>query len=224
MRPVVKGEHPKENGIDSVFKEYGDARNHLINAIGDYCSYCENQITNPATEHTQPKVLNPQLNLSWDNFLLACINCNSIKGHQVINKNKYYWPDEHNTHLLFEFHPHGSVTVKNNLPATIDKNKAMSTIELTGLDRFGSTTSKADRRWIKRGEAWRDAEQWRISYLAGNNSQETINLLVTHSKRQGFWSVWMKVFENEEIVKQHLINAFLGTFSECQTADIDRNI
>ncbi|MGI8580747.1 MAG: hypothetical protein ACR2KX_01000, partial [Chitinophagaceae bacterium] len=81
MRPVEKGDWPQQNGDNIVYTEYGQARGELINRIGDYCSYCENQITNPHLEHEQPKSVAPGIELNWYNFLLGCVSCNSSKGH-----------------------------------------------------------------------------------------------------------------------------------------------
>ncbi|MEZ4852315.1 MAG: HNH endonuclease, partial [Bacteroidia bacterium] len=69
MRPIIKGAIPKNNeGLDIVFPDYKYARRYLIDRIGEYCSYCERKIeANLAVEHVQPKSLNPDLELSWDN-------------------------------------------------------------------------------------------------------------------------------------------------------------
>ncbi len=70
MRPINKGNHPQAHGSPVVFDTYGNARPYLINTIGDYCSYCENQITNLAVEHIQPKSQAPGIALSWNNLIL----------------------------------------------------------------------------------------------------------------------------------------------------------
>jgi hypothetical protein len=223
MRPVNKGDWPSENVEPIEFAEYGDARSYLIDRLGDYCSYCENQITNPAVEHEQPKNVAPGIERSWYNFLLACINCNSIKGHDLLNLDEFYWPDIHNTFLLFEFHPLGAVTVKTNLPASVDKNRADRTLKLTGLNRYGKgVASDADRRWVKRSQAYGKAED-ALRYFVNNNRPNDYILSITNTATStGFWSVWMRVFENEQDVIIALIGAFLNTFENCELTNIDR--
>ena len=45
MRPVFKGENPKDtNNNDIIFTEYARSRRYLIDRIGEYCSYCERKI------------------------------------------------------------------------------------------------------------------------------------------------------------------------------------
>jgi len=62
MRPVERGDHPVIEGKAVVFKKYGDARRHLVERLGRYCSYCEMRCNQPAhIEHVLPKSLNPPL-------------------------------------------------------------------------------------------------------------------------------------------------------------------
>jgi uncharacterized protein (TIGR02646 family) len=220
MRPVTKGNCPQENGVDVVFAEYGEARQHLIDRVGDFCSYCEIQITNPAVEHVQPKNHNAGLALDWDNFLLACINCNSIKGHDPIVMADYYWADIHNTFLLFDFYPLGAVTLKNNPHHSVNIATSLRTLNLTGIERYG--TSDADRRWIKRAEAWGKAED-ALEYYTNNNRPADYILSITNTATStGFWSVWMKIFENEPPVITALKSSFPNSFINCDTTDINR--
>ena len=224
MRPVEKGNIPQMNGIDIVFAEYTEAREFLIQRVGDFCSYCENQITNLAVEHIQPKARHPHLRLEWTNFLLACTNCNSIKNQQQDDNIDYYWADTHNTSLLFEFHPHGALSLSSNLHNSINHQTAQDTMLLTGLNRFGTAASYADRRWIKRAEAWSKANDTFLRFYINNNRpQDYIPSIVAAATSHGFWSVWIKVFFNEQAVKTALINAFNGTFANFETTDIDRN-
>jgi HNH endonuclease len=220
MRPVTKGKCPQENGIDVLFALYGEARHHLINRIGDYCSYCEIQITNPAVEHVQPKNHNAALALDWGNFLLACINCNSIKGHDTIVMTDYYWADIHNTFLLFDFHPLGAVTLKNNPHLSVNVAISQRTLNLTGIERFG--TSDADRRWIKRAETWGKAEGALDYYTNNNRPVEFILQITNMATSTGFFSVWMKIFENEPPVITALKNSFPNSFTNCDTTNINR--
>ena len=147
MRPVSKGDWPQDGNNNIVYNDYSEARPELIDRIGDYCSYCENQITNPAIEHILPKTVVPGAALNWYNFLLGCVNCNSEKGSGYINVADYYWPDVHNTYLLFDFLPMGIVRIKPALTKEM-KQKAQASTALVGLENYGTSASEKDRRWI----------------------------------------------------------------------------
>ncbi len=223
MRPILKGNCPQDNNnSDILFAAYGEARHYLIFRIGDFCSYCENQITNLAVEHVQPKSHNQNLMLSWDNFLLACINCNSIKGDVPIIIADYYWPDLNNTSLLFDFHPLGVVTVKANLHPSVNRVFAENTFLLTGIGRYGTSATEADRRWIKRGQAFGKAEDSLLYYINKGRPNDYILSITNTATATGFGSVWTKIFENEQPVKAALVQAFSGTFPQCETTDINR--
>jgi len=221
MRPITKGDTPTLNGINVEIHNYGDARPYLIDRLGDFCSYCENQITNPAVEHIQPKSVAPGIATNWYNFLLACVNCNSIKGHTPLNLDNYYWPDIHNTYLLFEYHPLGVVTLKNNLHNSIDINIAQRTLELTGLERY-DLTSSTDRRCVKRSEAYGKAENALRLYEINNRSVDNIQTIIDTATSTGFWSVWITVFVNENDVMNALTNAFLNTYQDFEINNINR--
>ena len=136
MRPIIKGEHPSESGQTKLFKEYQQARKDLIDRLGQYCSYCEMKLdASLAVEHVQPKSLYPALERQWNNFLLACTNCNSTKGSQDIILSDYYWPDEDNTFRAFTYLQGGLVRPHPQLNNQ-EKFKAEATLKLTGLDKL----------------------------------------------------------------------------------------
>lgn len=112
MRPVIRGEVKDKN---TDFTKYEDAKPYLIKNIGEYCSYCERRVTNLlAVEHIQPKEHYPELELVWGNFLLACTNCNSIKGQKNINLSDYFWCNRDNTFRVFTYFD-GVVNINNQL-------------------------------------------------------------------------------------------------------------
>lgn len=85
MRPLDKGAVPRAGDGAIRFGHYSDAHPHLVERLGDYCSYCERRLpASLAVEHVQPKSHVPELETSWDNFLLACTNCNSVKGSKPV--------------------------------------------------------------------------------------------------------------------------------------------
>jgi 5-methylcytosine-specific restriction endonuclease McrA len=81
MRGVDKGNvHASEGEVAFAFLRYSDAKPYLEKRIGRYCSYCERFIpVSLAVEHKLPKSIHPDLEWRWENFLLACANCNSAK-------------------------------------------------------------------------------------------------------------------------------------------------
>jgi uncharacterized protein (TIGR02646 family) len=127
LRPVVRGDAPVvAAGNPIVYTDYKQARDALIARMGDYCSYCEVALHSDIdVEHVLPKSLNPDLELEWSNFLLACGNCNSIKGGQTITLADYYWPDLDNTLRAFLYEqdePPQVSTTGNRRPSNCNAN------------------------------------------------------------------------------------------------------
>ena len=62
---------------------YPTANVPLYHALGRYCSYCEQNLTETiAVEHVAPKSNYPLTSVSWSNFLLGCRSCNSHKDEK----------------------------------------------------------------------------------------------------------------------------------------------
>jgi hypothetical protein len=74
-------------------KIYTTAKEPLFATIGTYCSFCETPIPGHilAVEHRAPKSLYPTVYLIWDNFTLACRDCNSIKLTQPPRATAQVW-------------------------------------------------------------------------------------------------------------------------------------
>lgn len=223
MRPVVRGDLPVDDAGDpKVFADYKEARDDLIDRMGDFCSYCEVALHSTIdVEHVLPKSLNPALELTWTNFLLACTNCNSIKGNQVVDLADFYWPDQDNTLRAFVYEQDEPPRISGD--AGVDSVKAQSTLELTGLDRAPGhpRLSNRDRRWQKRFEAWS------IALIAKGNlgladsipMRETIVLL---ARGIGFWSVWLAAFHDDVDMRRRFIQGLPGTANDC--FDVDTNV
>lgn len=223
MRPINRGDMPKDNNENPIsFKEYGDARDALIKQIGDYCSYCESPLLSPAVEHIQPKSKESTLEKKWDNFLLACTYCNSVKKDKIINTdnlNAYFWADTDNTFRAFIYEKDRSPQIDPSLTYA-HQQIGCETLGLTGLDREPShpLLTKKDRRWIKRNEAWRKAET-----AKSNLDQQPTDLMrqqiIDTATSTGFWSVWMTVFQNDANMRRLLIEAFPNTCPSCFDTD-----
>jgi hypothetical protein len=225
MHPVIRGSIPQIRGKPQVFTLYRQARDPLIARIGDYCSYCEMPCNEgPDVEHVRPKsgkAGNPQLELVWENFLLGCCYCNSIKGHKAVSLSEYYWPDRDNTFKPFRYD-------RDRVPQLVpgmtrkDKLRAQRTLMLTGLDREPGHPSLSDRdtRWIKRREAWGKALVAR-ERLARVPSSEMRDQIVDTATSTGFFSVWMTVFEGEIDLRKLFLKAFPGTSGIGECFDIN---
>lgn len=220
MRPVDRKSCPKDAlGQDLVFAEYGHARPHLIERIGDYCSFCETRLPNPSVEHIRHKSGNPALERAWTNLLFACPSCNSTKGVTVDTEEdlaRHLWPDRDQSYRAFVYGPGGVVSVATTGDAE-ELARARATEALVGLTRrpgFGLTHDqllrRSDRRWELRREAWQMAMDARAD-LAKNPTPELRRSIVNNAKSQGFWSIWVTVFADDPELCRALCEAFCGT-------------
>ena len=105
MRSVQRGPRPTGNdGSRISFQKYGQAkgplREHLIERIGEYCSYCE-RCGDLHVEHVIPKSKAKNLETEWSNLLLGCVNCNSRKSNKNDSRDGYLWPDRDDTFNAF---------------------------------------------------------------------------------------------------------------------------
>jgi hypothetical protein len=192
MRPVERGPAPR------VFAAYQEARNPLIERIGDYCSYCEVALhATVDVEHLRPKSLHPSLETEWSNFLLACTYCNSIKGDNDVAMEDFYWPDVDNTFRTFDYTVDSAPLVATTLNPQ-QRLIAERTRQLTGLDREPGhpDLSDRDRRWMKRRDVWGVATQARRHLEQQDSEQLRISICYTAISR-GFFSVWMVVFHDD---------------------------
>ncbi|QKS28442.1 MAG: hypothetical protein FAZ92_01840 [Accumulibacter sp.] len=218
MRPVDKGAAP------AVYDKYQNALSDLRARLGDYCSYCERQIeTNLAVEHIQPKSRAAALCTDWANFLLGCVNCNSSKGSTPINLVDYLWPDADNTLRAFEYVRGGMIQPDAALAPNLAA-KAQATISLTGLDRYpggpGQAPTTADQRWLRRQQAWEKAE-WARDILAGQDTNEVRELIVSFATARGEFSIWWTVFAADIDMRRRLREAFIGTHAA--SFDVNEN-
>lgn len=217
MRPVSRGGVPTDNvGNVVVFNDYAEARDPLINRIGDYCSYCEVALHSTIhVEHVRPKDQVKALARTWSNFLLACDSCNSVKGSDDLVLNEYYWPDTDNTSLPFVYELDRAPQVQGGMNPS-QTAVAGRTLNLTGLNREPGhlQLTVRDRRWLKRREAWGVAlnERRKIQETDTINQRDSA---VQVAIARGFWSVWMTVFHDDLDMRQRLITGFRGTATDC---------
>lgn len=191
--------------------------------MGIYCSYCERRLpTSLAVEHVVPKSLEPELETTWDNFLLGCTNCNSVKLAQPTNKRDFLWPDIDNTLAAFSYSEGGFVDVSPGLSTTL-KRKAGKLMTLVGLDRHESATrprpAARDKRWQQRLDAWNAAVLARTRLAELGDMQAAQDLVLIAAEGYGFFSVWMRVFSDHQGIRKGLIERFKGTAADCFDAN-----
>lgn len=223
MRPVERGAWPTKNGERVKFKKYSRARGDLVDRMGQFCSYCEQMLpASVAVEHVQPKALEPGLEKDWENFLLACTNCNSTKGDKEVDLNQFVWPDKDYTYLYFSYSADGKVRVKSGLSSR-EKEKAEALIKLVGLQKrppkVGTVAYQeaSDRRWVNRKAEWAIAETVKKDdYLVLKEvfPERALNTLAVAAGK-GFWSVWYTVFKDLPEVRKRLIEQYKGTCAGC---------
>lgn len=210
MRCVARGDLPTSPEGEAVqFGRYQDAAPHLKERLGRYCSFCERWTSSSlAVEHKQPKSRAPALELAWSNFLLACANCNSVKGTRQFDVGQVIWPDEDDTFSAIEYLPSGRVRPRESLSADLSQ-RSSNLLNLVGLDRaFGE--SSADHRWPDRLEVWRAAQQSKADLEAMPTARMAAAIVETAVSKGGF-SIWMCVFAHEPSVRNALIARFPGT-------------
>lgn len=215
MRPLQRGVSP----FPADLVDYEDAKPHLVARLGRFCSYCERPIhTMLAVEHIQPKALPAYSNLAgrWDNFLLACVNCNSCKKDKNIVLSDVFLPDRDNTFVAFTYMPDGTVVPASHLSATTER-MAARILSATGLDKGICATLDENGRLValdrvsQRMEAWAEAEESRADILANPGSDAVRRSVVRLAVAKGYFSIWMTVFAADPEMRNRLIDAFVGT-------------
>lgn len=220
MRPVDKGKSPYE-----MISKYQDALPYLEEKIGKYCSYCEMPIKHvPEVEHIVSKSKGGELT-AWSNLNLGCKYCNSRKLAEITpyNKNNYLWPDKDNTAIAYSYtngFPMVNKDVLNELDTTgACYKKAQNTYTLVNLGNIPKMGEK-DKRFSERNaiyyKALKSLENWQHVKDAPEQYQNDMkNQIMMTATGDGFFSVWMTVFEDEPQILLALIESFPGTNRLC---------
>jgi len=213
MRPIQRGETP------CVFKEYQDASLFLIDRLGDYCSYCERYFpAGLSVEHILPKKKYPKFELDWNNFLIGCVNCNSVKSSKDFEFSQILLPDRDNTFLALIYDSFGRVKANPDLPPEIQE-KARRLIDLTGINNLSS--KRKSRIVMQRREAWKRAmdAHSRLQEIDKSKELEERERIENEASDKGFFSVWMTVFADDPDMRRRFIKKFKGTATDCFDAD-----
>jgi hypothetical protein len=216
MRPIRRGASPRHQD----YANYTEAKPDLVARLGPYCSFCERPVvTQLAVEHVQPKGLPAYSHLigRWDNFLLACVNCNSTKTDKDVVLSQVLLPDRDNTFVAFDYLPNGTITASAQAQATGFGETANASLSLTGLDKTALNTPDENGKQValdrvrQRMEAWLNAQEALSSIQAQPGNAILRNTVVKLATATGFFSVWMTVFASDADMRRRLVQAFPGT-------------
>jgi uncharacterized protein (TIGR02646 family) len=217
MRPVERGNAPR------AYSRYQDAIGDLEDCLDRYCSYCERRFqVSLAVEHVVPKSLDRTRERDWNNYLLSCVNCNSVKGTTPTNETDFFWPDRDNTLLALDYKPGGLVEAKATL-TDAQRQKAEKLIDLVGLDRHpGQPVEKRpadrDQRYMDREMVWKLAMLKREA-LARSDNEDFRTVIADLARAEGFFSVWMSVFEADSDMRRRFFEGLIGTAKNCFDAN-----
>ena len=213
MRPVRRGSSPQ--GTD--FGDFHKARPDLVSRLGLYCSYCERHIvTALAVEHIQPKSKFDHLEGRWENFLLACVNCNATKLDHDIALESSLWPDRDNTFVALTYREDGAIEAATSVPPIVSA-MAASALALIGLDNAAIKATNGNRKAValdrisQRIQAWGKATIARDDVVQQASNEALKRQTIALAKENGHFSVWMAVFSGHAEMRNRLIDAFPGT-------------
>ena len=216
MRPVSKQHKIDDAGLPLTYRGWRDAKHDLETEIGKYCSYCERPGYRSAldVEHILPKAIAKfeHLSFRWDNFLLACKNCNSIKGSKEYNPDATAMPHKDNLLLTVSISEGGNLSLKDGL-LDIEAASTFNFFELTGVNRNPAHPlhSRNNDRWEARMKTWDIAQNFLKDYKNHEIRQARV---IEMALTSGFWSIWMTVFQDFPEIKAQLIKEFPGTATE----------
>lgn len=215
MRPVRRDSSPQSTD----FARYQDAKPFLVSRLGAYCSYCERHVqANLAVEHIQPKGLPAYARLvgRWENFLLGCVNCNSIKLNKDVDPAALLLPDRDNTAAAFDYSADGRIQVAASL-TTVAHAHALALLGLVGLDKPIAVHTDENGKQVALDRVAQRMEVWAIAQealgdVSASPGVEAVRRQVVRSARaNGFFSIWMTIFAADADMRNRLIDAFAGT-------------
>lgn len=212
MRPVELQSPLEPNGqLMNFVGDYRKAKLPLTEQLGCYCSFCETPapLASLEVEHILPKKIYPDSEFVWENFLLACRNCNATKGVKDTRRLAPYLPHTHNLLCYVQFQ-YGQIRLKSGL-SNAEQRGTEAFIELVGLAKVPTTENylEADDRWEKRLIAYEHAKKFKDSY--SKNPELVLPLIIADAQESGFFAIWFFVFADFPPVRAALLQAFKGT-------------
>jgi len=212
MRPVELQPPLEPNGqLMNFVGDHRKAKLPLTEQLGCYCSFCETPapLGSLEVEHILPKSIYPESEFVWENFLLACRNCNATKLKKDTRQLAPYLPHTHNLLCYVQFQ-YGQIRVKSGL-SDADQRGTEAFINLVGLAKVPTPENllEKDDRWAKRLTVYEHAQKFRSSY--SQNPELILPLLITTAQASGFFAIWFFIFADFPQVRAALIQAFKGT-------------
>lgn len=219
MRPVVKSIKNNADGTPVEYNPWGDAKPELVEELGSFCSFCEKYNSRSAlhVEHVYGKkckdaannYIYDHLKYRWDNFLLACVNCNSVKHNQDIALTNPALPHINNIMHFIESITGGVIAVKAGLTMQ-ELNQTNSFISLVGLDRIPGHPQHSDKddRWDERLKVY-DIAQRQLRKYENVPRKTELDTIVDLARTNGCFSIWYYAFKKHEEVLDALINGMM---------------
>lgn len=201
--------------IKADYDKYGEAKLPLAGNIGRYCSYCEGlrEVDALEIEHRVARN-NGGSETAWDNFLLCCKLCNTIKSTKQVGTD-FHWPHLNNTFLDFIYDETGRVKVNPELLEP-SATRAKNLYNLVRLGRDNADATAKDYRWQRRYETWNKAIDAKAKYDAGKWDEDDV---ISRAQDTGYWSIWFTVFTGVDAILSRLISDFAGTCKSCFDAN-----
>lgn len=215
MRPIVKSIRYSSPNIPLEYTDWKNAKQELVNEIGTFCSYCEKYNSSSAlhVEHIHGRkckdanghLIYDHLKGRWDNFLLACVNCNAVKKNKDIAVLAPYLPHSNNLLHYIEILNGGFIRIKPSV-AGIERTRTKAFIDLIGLDRIPghSEYSNRDDRWDCRLKVFHIAERQLAKYIKPV-SETDIETIIDLARTNGYFSIWFTVSNEYKEVKEALV-------------------
>lgn len=151
--------------------------------------------------------------------MLACVNCNSCKLTKDVVLAEVFLPDRDNTFHAFSYQQDGRVVPSAAAIAAGLNEIADRALALTGLDKSSEKTPDANGKQValdrvsQRMEVWGKALEACHDVRTAHTASATVvrDYVVKLAQAEGFFSIWMTVFQDDIDMLNRLIDAFPGT-------------
>jgi hypothetical protein len=153
----------------------------------------------------------------------VCSFCNSTKGQKDVVLRDVLLPDRDNTAAAYEYTMDGKIEVRAGITPG-QREMAERTLSLAGLDKRLSEVVDSNGRMVAIDRVAQRMETWLIAQESRRDLESTPSdafrrQVARTATAQGFFSIWMTVFEDDLAVRKLLIQEFAGTATDCYDPD-----